>query len=368
MNSFEKVQRCFDLLPVERRQDIPVYPMMLLYPGRVAGVTQKDLLADTDTWIGALEATFQKVGYPDICQGNPPGDVIFLHGLEALRPGYELGEDESFQLKETCRMEVEDYQDIVDNGYLQWYNRYLCTIQHPPITSPQEMGQRWMTVGMNAAKVGQYLASRGVAPIHGTASGTPFDTLSMVRSFQEFIYDLYDEPDLVKAAIDRATPEVLGNILGALEHSPVKRASLYAMRSDANAISPEIFEEFSWPSLKKLILGLHDAGVQVVLHADGNWLPMLPKLLEIPKGSMLVELDGVTDIHAAHDILKGWQAIRGDLPATLMAFGTPDEVSAYCEDLIKMAMGGGFVLGSGCEIPLNYKLENLKAMMDSVRT
>ena len=46
MNSFEKIQRCFDLAPVERRQDIPVYPMMLLYPGRVAGVTQKELLAD----------------------------------------------------------------------------------------------------------------------------------------------------------------------------------------------------------------------------------------------------------------------------------------------------------------------------------
>ena len=50
-----------------------------------------------------------------------------------------------------------------------------------------------------------------------------------------------------------------------------------------------------------------------------------------------------------------------------MAFGTPDEVSAYCADLVEMAMGGGFVVGSGCEIPLNCKLENLKALMDSVR-
>lgn len=367
MNSFEKIQRCFDLAPVERRQDIPLYPMMLLFPGRVAGVTQKELLADTDTWIKALDATYQQVGYPDLSQGNPPGDVIFLHGIEALRPGYELGEDESFQLKETCRMSEEDYQDIIDNGYLQWYNRYLCSIQHPPFTSGEQIGQRWMTVGMNAAKVGQFLASHGVCPIHGVASGTPFDTLSMVRSFQEFVYDLYDEPDMVKAAIARGTPEVLGNILGGLEHSPVKRASLYCMRSDANAISPEIFEEFSWPSIKQLVCGLHDAGVQAVIHADGNWLPMLPKFLELPRGSALVELDGVTDIHAAYDILKGWLPIKGDVPATLFAFGKPDEVSAYCADLVEMAMGGGFVVGSGCEVPLNCKLENLKAMMDSVR-
>ena len=366
MNSFEKIQRCFDLLPVEKRQDIPVYPMMLLYPGKVAGMTQKEITSDTDKWLQALDITFQKVGYPDLCQGNGPEDVIFLMGLEALRPGFELGEDESYQFKESCHMEVADYQDIVDHGYLQWYNRYLCTIQHPPVSGP-ELGQIWMRVGMNAAKVGQFLGQRGVCPIHGTASGTPFDTLSMVRSFQEFVYDLYDEPDLVKAAIQKGTPEVLGNILGTLEHSPLKRASLYAMRSDANSISPEIFEEFSWPSLKELILGLHAAGVQVVVHADGNWLPMLPKFLEVPKGSVMIELDGVTDIHAAHEILKGWQAIRGDVPATLMAFGTPDEVSAYCADLVEMAMGGGFVVGSGCEIPLNCKLENLKALMDSVR-
>lgn len=368
MNSFEKVQHCMDVLPIKDRHDIPVYPMMLIYPGRVAGFTQQEICEDTDKWLEALDITFQKVGYPDLCQGNGPQDVIFLHGLEAMRPGHEVGPDESFQLHETCHMEVEDYEDIAKNGWLQWYNRYLCTIQHPPMT-PEELGKRWMQIGMNAAKIGQYLGSHGVVPIHGTASAPMFDALSMTRSFQEFVYDIYDEPDLIKAAIKRGTPEIIGQILSNLEHSPIKRASLFPMRSDANSISPEIFEEFSWPALKEMIETFHKAGVQTVLHADGNWLPMLPKLLELPKGSTLVELDGVTDIHKAYDILKGWLAIRGDVPATMMAFGTPDEVSAYCEDLIQMALNGsgGLVLGSGCEIPLNCKLENLQAMMDSVR-
>ena len=50
-----------------------------------------------------------------------------------------------------------------------------------------------------------------------------------------------------------------------------------------------------------------------------------------------------------------------------MAFGTPEEVTAYCDKLLDMAMDGGFILGTGCEVPLNCKVENLKALIDSVR-
>ena len=48
----------------------------------------------------------------------------------------------------------------------------------------------------------------------------------------------------------------------------------------------------------------------------------------------------------------------------MLAFGTADEVRNYSEDLVQMGMQGGFVLGSGCEIPFNCKVENVKAMMD----
>ena len=95
---------------------------------------------------------------------------------------------------------------------------------------------------------------------------------------------------------------------------------------------------------------------------------MLHRFRELPRGSVLMELDGYTDIFQASEILDGWQAIRGDVSSNMMAFGTPDEVREYCEKLITgPGMRGGFMLGSGCEIPLNCKLENLKAMLDSVK-
>ena len=105
----------------------------------------------------------------------------------------------------------------------------------------------------------------------------------------------------------------------------------------------------------------------MVIHADANWLPMLPYFTQLPKGCCHIELDGATDIFAAYDILKGSQSIRGDVPSTLFAYESADAVSEYCDKLVQMGMGGGFCLGSGCEIPLNAKLENVIAMMDAVR-
>ena len=42
-------------------------------------------------------------------------------------------------------------------------------------------------------------------------------------------------------------------------------------------------------------------------------------------------------------------------------------VSEYCDKLIQMGMKGGFILGSGCEVPMNAKPENVAAMIASVR-
>ena len=79
------------------------------------------------------------------------------------------------------------------------------------------------------------------------------------------------------------------------------------------------------------------------------------------------ELDGATDIQAAYDILCGHHSIRGDIPATMLAFGTADEVSEYCEKLVTMGMKGDFMLSSGCEVPTNAKTENLKAFINFLK-
>jgi methylmalonyl-CoA mutase cobalamin-binding domain/chain len=61
--------------------------------------------------------------------------------------------------------------------------------------------------------------------------------------------------------------------------------------------------------------------------------------------------------------------ISGDVPASLLSLGKPEEVHAYCKRLIdEVGDGWGFMLTTGCECPIDVKPENLRAMVDTGRT
>ena len=55
--------------------------------------------------------------------------------------------------------------------------------------------------------------------------------------------------------------------------------------------------------------------------------------------------------------------IMGDVPAALLSTVTEEEVYDYSVRLIRGLGPEGFILHSGCDIPVNAKLENVKAMI-----
>lgn len=368
MNSFEKYEAMYTLTKPKDRRDVPVYPMILTWCGTASGMSQAEIVNDPKKWMEAMHKTFEIIGKPDVSISTCAKDVVFVMGLESRVPGRELPDDALYQFVETPHMEPDDYALIAKDGWSNWYNRYLMGIQKPPMKKPFQLIMRYIQMGSNGGKYGKYLGKAGIAPIYHTACAPAFDILSMVRSMAEFSCDLIDDPGPIMDAVNRATPEIIATTIQNVKRAKGDKAGIFAMRSSQSFISPAMFQEYAWPTLKKIIEELHQAGVKSVLHADGNWLPVLKHLREVPKGCVHVELDGLTDIFKAHAVLEGWQSVRGDVPATMLAFGTPDEVRAYSDKLVtELGLKGGFMLGSGCEVPLNAKVENVKAMMDAVR-
>lgn len=370
MTAEEKLQKAIRLEPYNSKEEIPLFPMIITYAGVPAGITQKELFTGNQAWRDAIDTSFQKIGtYPDIVMPVGAADTVFIESMRARLPGRELGDNELFQFVEQQVMTEDDYKVVMEKGYQFWKMSYLCSIQEPPII-PDEAGigqivGRLMEVGQNFAENEAFWKEKNIPVCFQTGCAPAFDEFSMARGMEDFFFDLYDDPDMVKEACAAATPAIIEQALQSLK--PGDRVAMFAMRSSASFISPEMFEEFAFPYLKQMVEAFHAHKVTTVIHCDGNWLPMLPYFRDLPKGSCIIELDGTTDIEESVQILRGYQCIRGDLPAALLAFGTEEEVQAYCDKLIDLAMGGGFILGTGCEVPLNAKLENMRVFMNCLK-
>ncbi len=366
-NSHERLEGMFNCVMPKDRSDIPFYPQLISWAGRVAGVTQAEMIKDKKVFWNALKTTYDKYGYPDATINAPIGDIIFGEGLPARYPGKDLPDDVQFQFVETPNIDDDDYDFILKNGWDPWFMGYLGRIQNPPIGKFKTIF-KLIGLGKDTGKQCEFIQNLGMEPIAGMVLYPLFDQLSLIRSFEPFIMDLYDRPDTIKEILEKNTPAIIASNIKNSKSLQIKRMHLYAMRSDASVISPELFDEFSYPYLKQMILGFREAGYRTVLHCDSNWIPMLDRFLDLPKASVHFEFDGKTDMFKAAEILNGWHSFRGDVSAYMLSYGTPDEVREYSEKLIEEIgmKTPGFMFGTGCEVPLSTKPENYKAMCDAI--
>ena len=124
--------------------------------------------------------------------------------------------------------------------------------------------------------------------------------------------------------------------------------------------------EYVWPYLQEMVLKTIEAGVTPVLHFDSCWDSELETLKELPARKCVLMLDGSTDMRKAREILDDRMCLLGDVPSSMLAFGTPSEVYDYVTKLIDdVGPKTGLMISSGCDCPLNAKDENVDAMIQA---
>jgi len=58
----------------------------------------------------------------------------------------------------------------------------------------------------------------------------------------------------------------------------------------------------------------------------------------------------------------------GDVPASMLSLGTPEQVADYCRKLIDIVgKDGGFILSTGCDLPQETPIDNIDALMKAGR-
>ncbi len=201
----------------------------------------------------------------------------------------------------------------------------------------------------------------------------PLDLLQYYRGIYNLTSDLYERPDDVKAMCEwlaeyeacRAMHEA--EVMGAGE---VPGADvIFFVNGGPPGMSRAIYEEVYWPYAKQMVDTFVMRGFKVWNHWDNDHTPYLDLIATItdglPKGKIVMDFEK-TDMKAAKKALDGIVTIYGNVPSSLLVYGTVDEVDDCCRQLIEdCAEGGGFILGSECEVPWDSKPENVVAMMEA---
>jgi len=368
MDSFAKLDRAIKLKPTP---EIPVYPHIVTFAGRCAGITQQQLFSSNQAWLDACDKTFAKVGKPDIVFPLNPRDTAYIESMKVKLPGRDLGPDEPFQFVEEEFMLESDYDVILTKGWSAWNNDFMKRIQTPPLSGPFSTAKvvwGFIKAGMNTGKNIKHWNAQGMPVMFHTGIAPAFDIFSLSRSLKPFYLDLFNNTDKVKKAVDVGTDALITMGIANAKRAKGDRIGVFAMRSSASFLSPRLFDEISFPALKRMVEAFHAAGLISVLHCDGNWDLMLPRFLQLPRASCIVELDGSSDIRKAKGVLGGHLCIKGDVHHAKLSLGTKQDVETYCRELIDfMGHDGGFILGSGCEVPITAKVENVAALIAAVR-
>lgn len=207
----------------------------------------------------------------------------------------------------------------------------------------------------------------GYPPFSGGLSGAPFDTLAdMCRGTTGIVMDMFRQPDKIIEAVERITPIIIDDAIKTAEKmlSPVVMMPLH--KGDKTFMSQKAFDTFYWPSFKKVLLGLINEGLVPMPFAEGNYIPRLETIADMPPASMMWYFEYM-DMAQAKKTVGRTNCIIGNLPISIMAKGTPAEVKEGCRKLIETcAPGGGYILSSSASMD-NGDIANLHAMMDAAK-
>ncbi|MGB9859040.1 MAG: uroporphyrinogen decarboxylase family protein [Moorellaceae bacterium] len=346
---------------------VPVVLNINLFPARHCGVKLSEYIWGGDRALDASlrTATELNVDGVDLAGAVHPLAFVFGFGGKMRLPGRELGEDELYQFDESQPiMEVEDYDLIIQHGWKAFIPKLIerCVDFMPK----QEVFSTLAKIGEETVKAIEKFRENDIVVFMGGATTSPFEMFSTARTISEFFKDLRRYPQKVIDAMKAAMPDVVESAIQTVKASGINRLFFFGARESGGLISPKMYEKFCHPFRKQMIEAFISAGIEVQLHYDGDWTKNLEYFKDFPSGKVVLHTDGATDIFKAKEILGNRIALKGDVPPAYLTLGTPEKVEVYCRRLIEeVGRGGGFILAQGCDVPINAKFENVKAMVDA---
>ncbi|HZK25727.1 MAG TPA: uroporphyrinogen decarboxylase family protein [Oscillospiraceae bacterium] len=327
--------------------------------------------------LGNLVMTLGFLDFPDLANSffmvnGPMNDILKVKYCRF--PGRELPENSSPQFIGGTYMQPEEYDELIADPVKFSYEKILPRT----ITTLQELGSptalaAMARFGLEIAKqraammrLAQDLAALGYASSSfGAFACAPLDYIGdQLRDIPNLILDLRRYPDKIKAA----TRSLLETLLSLTLQSKAIGADSAMFPLHLNEyLSPELYKEFYWPTLKEYVLRLREEGIRSQIFFEGRHDAHLDTILELPAGWGSAYFEK-TDVRKAKKLLQGHTCIMGGIDVGVVISSTPAKIDEYIKELLgDMMPGGGFILCANVNnLPRETPVENIRAVYEAV--
>ncbi|MCP4576212.1 MAG: methyltransferase [Deltaproteobacteria bacterium] len=358
----ERINKAINLEPVDK---IPAVYMGIAPAATNMGMSMKDYIEDIDGACDITIAYMNKLGGTlDGINMHPPTRITVLLTLlwltKCKKPGYDLPDNSSWQMDEKEVMSIEEYDFIIKEGWQAFLGMHL-----PKVADMAEIQTGQEYLGTKSKGNIEKFRQNGYASVCCGLTSIPFEFVVGARSMAPFFLDCYRMPEKLKEVFDVITPELIGLALMQTELMGVPRIWVGGWRAASALVSPQIWDTLVFPYYVEMVNALAEKGVTSILHWDQDWTRDLGRLKELPAKKCVFNPDGMTDVRKFKEIVGDRMAIMGDVPSSLFAVGTPEDIRNYVKDLVRDVGPTGLILCPGCDAPINAKPENMQAFVDA---
>ena len=245
-------------------------------------------------------------------------------------------------------------------------------VERPAVTTAEEAARLRAPDPWTAGRLPVHLeavrlanAEVGEEVFVGCCYALPFTTAAALLGTDHFVKALRKAPELAHQLLRVSQEAGLALTEAVIEAGGIP--VLVDPVASCSMISPRQYEEFAAPYTRPLVERIKAAGLPAVLHICGRsdliWGQMADSEADV------LSLDKV-DLAQAKRAVGERVGLMGNVaPAETLLYGNPPSVAEETRACLRSAGDNprGFIVASGCEVPLATPPENVEAMLEAVR-
>ena len=299
----------------------------------------------TDEYFGNIETAIE-------CQvksiSDYTSDIITvpqnLWGWFALNTCYRF-RTRSDEVKDSCIKSIEDVEDL----------------EAVPVLEIE--GLKLMKKSSNKIEE--------LAPDHAARVALlgPILDAARLAGLEDWIVNTQEAPEFVNKLMRLTTDATKARALDIVNGTNVLIIVMADTFASISNISPKIYKEFVFPYEMELFQDLQKAAGDskiIGIHICGFVDPIMEEISQLPID--WVELDGPSSLKKMFEAAKGKIIIRGNIGGEIFSDGTKEDIYEAVKQCLKTDSGSNkYVLSTGCQIPLNAPLDQVRHFIDAAQ-